>query len=59
MDFEEAVLLAIANGLRTPKDIAKKLNVKLEDVRSVLANLEAQGLVDSKFKMSSAQNQVR
>ena len=50
MDFEEAVLLAIANGLRTPKDIAKKLNVKLEDVKVALANLEARGFVERKVR---------
>ncbi len=50
MDFEEAVLLAIAKGLKTPKDIAKKLNVRLEDVRNVLAILEARGLVEKKVR---------
>ena len=50
MDFEEAVLLAIANGLKTPKDIAKKLNVKLEDVKVALANLEARGFVERKVR---------
>ena len=50
MELEDAVLLAIANGLKTPKDIAKKLNVKLDDVKVVLLNLEAQGLVERKVK---------
>jgi len=50
MELEDAVLLAIANGLKTPKDIAKKLNVKLDDVKVVLDNLEAQGLVERKVK---------
>ena len=50
MNLEDAVLLAIANGLNNPKDIARKLNVRSEDVEIAIGNLEAEGLIVKRTK---------
>ena len=44
MDFEHAVLLALAEGYK-PKEIARMLKVRYEDVESALRSLEAKGFV--------------
>jgi len=50
MNLGDAILLAIAEGLKTPKAIVEKLNVKIDDVKNVLQDLEARGLVEKKTK---------
>ncbi len=50
MDLEDAVLLAIAKGLNDPKRIAKKLNVRIEDIKFAIDSLEAKGLIVRKTK---------
>lgn len=50
MNLEDAVLLAIAEGLKTSKEVAKRLNVSVDDVERALKNLEAGGFVKAKFK---------
>ena len=50
MNLGDAILLAIAEGLKTPKAIVEKLNVKIDDVKNVLQDLEARGLVEKKIK---------
>ncbi|WP_457550365.1 MarR family transcriptional regulator [Archaeoglobus sp.] len=50
MDLEDAVLLAIAKGLNDLKRIAKKLNVRMEDVKYAIDGLEAKGLIARKTK---------
>ncbi len=50
MNLEDAVLLAVAEGLKTPKAIAEKLNVRIDDVEHILHNLEARGLVEKRIK---------
>ena len=50
MNLEDAVLLAIAEGLNNPKDIAKKLNVRIEDIKVAINSLEAGGFIVRKVK---------
>ena len=45
MSLEDAVLLAIAEGIEEPKSIARKLNVRLDDVKVAINSLEAGGFI--------------
>jgi len=50
MNLEDAVLMAIAEGMSNPKFIAKHLNVSLDDVKVAVDNLEAEGLIVKRIK---------
>ena len=50
MNLEDAVLLAIAEGMGNPKYMAKNLNVDLEDVKVAIDNLMAEGLIVKKIR---------
>ncbi len=50
MNLEDAVLMAIAEGMCNPKFIAKHLNVSLDDVKVAIDNLEAEGLIVKRIR---------